>query len=101
MKTILHPDYWAEIPEGECLIGLTDEQRLLLWRQIRDKAGYAQRSPQEQERMDDLIEKMRGGAELTYEEQELLGGAPVPTFSHLPPRIVGLFYIALSDHRSV
>jgi hypothetical protein len=30
MKTILHPDYWIEIPAGEFLIGLSDEQRALI-----------------------------------------------------------------------
>ena len=27
MKTILHPDYWVEVPAGEFLIGLSDAQR--------------------------------------------------------------------------
>lgn len=45
MKTILHPDYWAEVPAGESPMGYSDAQRLAIWRIILDKVGYAQKSP--------------------------------------------------------
>src|SRR5215468_7248516 len=48
MKTILHPDYWAEIPEGDYPIGLTEEQMLWIWDRVRDESGYKWSSKGEQ-----------------------------------------------------
>lgn len=63
MKTMLHPDYWAEVPAGESPMGYSDAQRLAIWRTMLDKVGYAQKSPQEQARMNAIVEELQQGRE--------------------------------------
>lgn len=58
-KTIMHRDYWVEIPAGECVIGLSDEQREHIWEQLLEHAGYHDRSPSEKALMDEAIEQCR------------------------------------------
>ena len=41
MKTIMHPDYWVEIPAGKFLVGLPDEQYNLVKQQIEQNVKTA------------------------------------------------------------
>lgn len=98
MKTILHPDYWAEIPEGECLIGFTLEQRQLIWSWVKERADYAKRSEAEKQAMDAILEKAAHDEKITDAEARLFGFSAFlfPSLSYYPPRIVHLkrFYIS-------
>lgn len=96
MKTILHPDYWAEIPEGDYPIGLTEEQLLYIWRKMRDESGYASRSLGEQAQMDAAIEKIRSGKNLTGDEHKLFPDHYLSPYEKRRSRIVHLkrFYMA-------
>ena len=59
MKSIFHADNWVEIPEGECLLGISQEQREFLWDQMKQRSQYKNRPPDQQQQMDDLIEQAR------------------------------------------
>lgn len=76
MKTIMHPDYWVEIPAGECLIGLSMEQREVIWAHLLKLANYDQRSTQERQIMEGAIEKYRRRERLNPEEEEVFGLEP-------------------------
>jgi formylglycine-generating enzyme required for sulfatase activity len=95
MDTMMSPDAWVEIPEGEFQAGITDEQQEMIWQLFRDKVGYSHRSEQERAAMDAVLDKLRGGGQLTYEDNKLFGTV-IPTFHHVPARRVHLkrFYIA-------
>lgn len=55
-KTILHPDYWVEIPAGEFVIGLSNEQREHIQAQLLEKAGYHHRTPAEKALMEEAFD---------------------------------------------
>jgi hypothetical protein len=40
LKTLLHPDFWAEIPPGQFLLGLSDPQREKIVDRLLALAGY-------------------------------------------------------------
>jgi len=61
MATYMHPDNWVEIPEGEFIFGLSDEQRMTFWNAMREAAGYAERPLDVQAKMDEAIERMQQG----------------------------------------
>ncbi len=73
MKTIMHPDYWVEIPAGECIIGLSMEQRESIWAGLLKKANYDRRPSAEQEKMRTIVEKWRQGEFTKLREKEVLG----------------------------
>jgi formylglycine-generating enzyme required for sulfatase activity len=95
MKNILHPDYWAEVSAGECQLGLTDEQQMLIWLKIRDASGYATRPPSERAAMDQIIEMLRHTDKPLLSEPHLFISI-LPKFREHPGRIVEIprFYIA-------
>ncbi|MBW4439489.1 MAG: formylglycine-generating enzyme family protein [Pleurocapsa minor GSE-CHR-MK-17-07R] len=92
-KTILHPDYWCEIPAGEVQLGLTLEQKKILWGYARDADGYAVRPQSERAMMDAVIAKLERGEELSAADRELM---LLSDYSYVPERIVFVprFYIA-------
>ncbi len=59
MKTILHPDYWVEIPAGEFLTGLSDEQRGLVRSRIHAAFRYDRFSAEEHQLVESIIAKIR------------------------------------------
>lgn len=73
MKTILHPDYWVEIPEGEFLFGLSEEQRDFLREQLRKMVNYDQRPKDEQELIDSAIHKLATIRPLADTERAVFG----------------------------
>jgi len=66
MKTILHSDYWIEIPAGEFLVGLSDRQRNLISTHIRNQVGYEQFSRVKQQLVESIITKIRQRAERAH-----------------------------------
>src|SRR5258708_5814180 len=95
MDTMMSPDSWVEIPEGEFQAGITEEQQEAIWLLLRDKAGYNLRSDQERVAMDGVLDKLRNRGQETYEDVKLFGTV-IPTFFHVPARYPRLkrFYIA-------
>lgn len=77
MTTIMSTDYWIKIPAGECQIGLTQDQERLLWTQFRDQCGYNTRSLQEQQKMDEIIEKLVRREEVADNEAKIFDGLPI------------------------
>jgi hypothetical protein len=69
MKTFFHPDYWAEIPEGEFIAGISDEQRENLIQETLRRLGYWELEPAVRRQLDPLIEKARTGEELDRDER--------------------------------
>lgn len=57
MKTLLHPDYWVEIPAGEFLTGLSQAQRDLIGQQIRAQVGYDRFPSAQQELVESAVVK--------------------------------------------
>ena len=72
-RTIMHPDYWVEIPAGECITGMSDEQREGIWLHLLRQVNYDQRSPQEKVLMEQAIESLRQGKYPTQEQIEVFG----------------------------
>ncbi len=73
MKTILHPDYWVEVPAGEYLTGLSDEQREIVRHQTRMVMGYYDLHPDQQALLERAAAKFRYYAErlLVHENRHL------------------------------
>jgi formylglycine-generating enzyme required for sulfatase activity len=97
MKNILHPDYWVQIPEGEFLTGMSDEQRMTLWLNIRNQADYSKRTLEERKFMDSVINKLQRGEQPNLRESKPFGYYALPAFRDIPPiKLVWLkrFYIA-------
>lgn len=63
MKTILHPDYWVEIPAGEFLTGLSEAQRDLIGTRIREQMLYEEFSTSQRRRLESIVAKIRRRAE--------------------------------------
>lgn len=59
MKTIMHPDYWVEIPAGEYLTGLSEAQRQYVRASIREQVGYYLLSSSQQKLLDSAAAKFR------------------------------------------
>jgi len=59
MKTILHSDYWVEIPAGEFLIGISSHQLEACTRRIREQVGYETLPVVKRQLLEDAIAKMR------------------------------------------
>lgn len=95
MKTIMHADNWVEIPAGECLLGISNEQARLLFRRLADLSGYASRPLAEQQEMDDCIEQLIKGKWACDDDAKLFITTPF-SFTHIPQRRVWIdrFYIA-------
>lgn len=71
MKTIMHPDYWVEIPAGECIIGMSMEQREIIWAKLLELAHYDRRPRHEQVMMERAIDKYRRKEKLSPQEEEV------------------------------
>jgi formylglycine-generating enzyme required for sulfatase activity len=95
MRSMMHHDYWVEIPEGEFDSGLSEDQKEFIWRQLLEKSGYHERSLSERNLMDTAVEKLRQNKPLGYEESKVFGNIHPPSFS-IPHRKVWIrrFYIA-------
>ena len=63
MKTILHSDYWVEVPAGEFLIGISDEQRERISDRIRKQIGFDELSPGLRARLEGMIAKIKRWAQ--------------------------------------
>ncbi len=63
MKTIMHSDYWVEVPSGEFLTGISDEQRETISDRIRQQVGFDQLSPGLRERLEGMIAKIKRWAQ--------------------------------------
>jgi sulfatase modifying factor 1 len=63
VKTILHPDYWIEIPAGEFLIGLSEVQRDLIGARIREQMLYEEFSASQRRRLESIVARFRQRAE--------------------------------------
>jgi hypothetical protein len=59
LKTIMHPDYWVEVPEGEFLTGISDEQRKRISDHIRRQVGFDQLAPGLRDRLEGMIAKIK------------------------------------------
>lgn len=57
MKPMIHPDYWVEVPAGEFLIGLSQEQHDSITAHIRHQVGYEQFSPGQRELVESILRK--------------------------------------------
>lgn len=73
MKTIIHPDYWVEIPAGEFLIGMDENQREQILSAVKQMAHYDQRPPEDCRLIDTAIDKIRHRLDLTTEEKSVFG----------------------------
>ncbi|MCQ3933093.1 MAG: hypothetical protein DPW16_21805 [Chloroflexi bacterium] len=73
MKTILHPDHWVEIPEGEFIFGLSEDQRDSLRHQLLYLINYESRPLSEQIIINSAIQKLRHYQELSKEEKAVFG----------------------------
>ncbi|GIK66475.1 MAG: hypothetical protein BroJett018_42690 [Chloroflexota bacterium] len=73
MKTIMHPDYWVEIPAGEFLIGMDENQREQILSVVKRMAQYDQRPLEDCRLMDMAIDKLRHQVILTDEEKIIFG----------------------------
>jgi formylglycine-generating enzyme required for sulfatase activity len=102
LQTILHPDYWVEIPEGEFIFGLTERNLHHLHGQLKEKIQYAQRPQGEKDLIDLALRKLVAG-HLLSEREESVFGLERPgsiyywKFAHVfPQKIVHLkrFYMA-------
>ncbi len=71
VKTFFHPDYWAEIPEGEFIAGISDEQRENLIQESLRRLGYWKLDPSARRQLEPLIEKSRAGEELDADERSV------------------------------
>jgi formylglycine-generating enzyme required for sulfatase activity len=93
MKSMLHPDYWCEIPAGEVQLGLTLDQKKILWRYGRDADGYAVKPQSERDLMDAAIAKLQAGEKPPAAARELM---LLKDYSYVPDRIAFIprFYIA-------
>jgi sulfatase-modifying factor enzyme 1 len=58
MRTILHLDYWVEIPASECLIGIADELRLEILEKLLRPAHYHSLTPSQQDVIERVIRKL-------------------------------------------
>ena len=102
MKTILHPDYWVEIPPGQFLTGLSDTQRNIIRDYIKAHVRYERFSDTERQLVASIISKCRQRAKrvhdegkpkftyslnLTYEEQDLLSRSPFGTMVNLEDQV--------------
>src|SRR5512145_1083334 len=67
MKSILHPDYWVEIPAGEYLAGVTDTQLEQLKQIILQVRGQ----PDHPAQIFPLMEKVLARQPLDAEEREI------------------------------
>jgi sulfatase modifying factor 1 len=63
VKTILHPDYWVEIPAGEFLTGLSEAQCDLIGARIREQMLYQEFSASQRRRLESIVAKIRRRAE--------------------------------------
>ena len=59
MKTLLHPDYWVEVPAGDFQIGLSDAQRDLIRARIRSQVGYENFTASQRQRLESIVAKFR------------------------------------------
>jgi formylglycine-generating enzyme required for sulfatase activity len=64
IKTILHPDYWVEIPAGEFLIGVSEQQREMMGSYLRKIVGYHSYSWERQDQIESAVVKIRLRAKL-------------------------------------
>ncbi|MDZ4765639.1 MAG: hypothetical protein SGI73_13900, partial [Chloroflexota bacterium] len=99
MKTIMHADNWVEIPAGECLLGISDEQAMHIWRQMYDRGNYANLSEADKQRIAEIIDLLRNNRYTVAahdDGERLFGTAVIPRFAYIPQRRVWLdrFYIA-------
>jgi hypothetical protein len=69
VRTILHPDYWVEIPEGEFIFGLTKQNLYHLHEQLKEKIQYAQRPQSEKNLIDLALRKLVAGQVLSDVEE--------------------------------
>lgn len=85
MKTLLHPDYWVEVPAGEFQIGLSETQRECIRANIHAQVGYEDLPIAQRRDFEGAVEKFRqrtvsGKAEqpirLTEAENEILCRGP-------------------------
>lgn len=73
MKSILHADYWVEIPEGEFLFGLSENQRTLLRQQLLQLVNYEQRPSPEKSLIDTALHKLVTNQSLSKPEIAVFG----------------------------
>ncbi len=69
IKTILHPDYWVEIPSGEFLVGVSEEQREMMRSYIRKIVGYHSYSWERQDQIESAVVKIRLRARLPPDQK--------------------------------
>jgi formylglycine-generating enzyme required for sulfatase activity len=67
MRTILHPDYWCEILGGEVQLGLTPEQKIILWRKRCEVNGYSEKSSHIRQQTDEALQILKRGETLPVE----------------------------------
>jgi hypothetical protein len=91
MKTLLHPDLWAEIPPGQFLVGLSDPQREKIVDRLLALAGYDSAPEPDKGRLMSAAEKLRKypSPPLTQEERVAfmdrseVRAKPIETFERL------------------
>lgn len=69
IKTILHSDYWVEIPAGEFLVGVSEEQREMMRSYIRKIVGYHSYSWERQDQIESAVVKIRLRAKLPPDQK--------------------------------
>ncbi|MBK8024838.1 MAG: SUMF1/EgtB/PvdO family nonheme iron enzyme [Chloroflexi bacterium] len=90
MSNILDRENWVEIPEGEFITGLSEEQWRTLWLKTRDISGYVDKSADIREKMDAALAKILNGEVPEVEDLLLFKGTmPVP-YSKVRQRTVYL-----------
>lgn len=77
MKTIIHPDYWVEIPAGEYLTGFSEQQRELILSRFIQQYGANAFSTQERQLLDRIIAKMKQRAEVVNRDPIAAGSYPL------------------------
>lgn len=93
MKTILHPDYWVEVPEGEYTTGITPAQREYLQQLFRWENDYAARPLLQRNMLDDALENLRNGKSISDRYVE--------TFAKFDPPVLGILAALFSFDRKV
>lgn len=96
MKTYMHPDYWCKVPAGEVQLGISSEQRQMLWKHLRERLNYDKRSSSEQAAIDQILDLVDQGKHLSLTQKELIGLYFVTPLRFAPARTIFIdrFYIA-------
>lgn len=84
MKTILHSDYWVEIPAGEFLIGLSEEQRELIRARLYAWAKYKQLPKKKRQLLESVLTKKRDLARRVLAREVTIGDGML-FFDNLTP----------------